>query len=297
MSGNDGWRDLFDGTSLTGWHARPRVYGTTWPGGPHVHEVASWVPSDYNDRAEQYPAIWTVEDGAIVGKQDPDHPGWGGYLVSDETFGDFVLELEMWPDWPADTGVMLRRRDQTWEGFQVLVDHRKSGSIGGFYGNGVGGFHAVPFVLDVRDDEAGQRIALIEEDPSTSQEPITEEKRSLLTRAGSADSFLAAWRWADWNQLRIRCVGAKPVMTTWVNDVLVAEVDLATMRHPHYDPDAVLDVLGPRGHLALEVHDNDPMFGDSRWAPGARCRWRNIRIKTLPPNDGLPTDPRAETSR
>jgi hypothetical protein len=55
------------------------------------------------------------------------------------------------------------------------------------------------------------------------------------------------------------------------------------MRHPNYDPDAVLGVLGPQGHLALEVHDNDPMFGDSRWGPGARCRWRNIRIKPLPP--------------
>ena len=34
------------------------------------------------------------------------------------------------PDWPADTGVMIRRRPDSWAGFQVLVDHRKSGSIG-----------------------------------------------------------------------------------------------------------------------------------------------------------------------
>jgi hypothetical protein len=218
----------------------------------------------------------------IVGRQDPDHPGWGGYLVSDETFGDFELELEMWPDWPADTGVMLRRRDESWEGFQVLVDHRKSGSIGGFYGNGVGGFHAVPFVLDVERDDTGRPIRLVEEDPATSQEPITADKRQLLTRVGSAEDFLQAWRWADWNHLRIRCVGTKPVITTWVNEVLVAEVNLDVMRHPHYDADAVLGALGPRGHLALEVHDNDPHFGDSRWGLGARCRWRNIRIQALP---------------
>ncbi len=131
-----------------------------------VHEVASWIPPDYNEKAEEHPAIWAVEDGMIVGRQDPDHPGWGGYLVSDETFGDFELELDMWPDWPADTGVMLRRRDESWEGFQVLVDHRKSGSIGGFYGNGVGGFHAVPFVLDVERDQSGRPVGLIEEDPA-----------------------------------------------------------------------------------------------------------------------------------
>ena len=81
---------------------------------------------------------------AIEGRQDPARPGYGGYLVSEQTFGDFELELEMNPDWPADTGIMLRRRPgEDWAGFQVLVDHRKSGSIGGFYGNGIGGFHAV----------------------------------------------------------------------------------------------------------------------------------------------------------
>ncbi|HET7476878.1 MAG TPA: DUF1080 domain-containing protein [Dermatophilaceae bacterium] len=276
------WRDLFDGSTLTGWHPRPRVYGPLWPGGPSPQETVSWIPDNYNVRAREYPAIWDVQDGAIVGRQDPDHPGWGGYLVSDETFGDFELVLDMWPDWPADTGVMLRRRDETWEGFQVLVDHRKSGSIGGFFGNGTGGFHAVPFVLDIETDETGRPARLVEEDPSTSQEPVTAEKRSLLTQAGLAADFLQTWHWADWNHLRIRCVGAKPVITTWVNDVLVAEVDLNTMRHPHYDADAVLSVLGPRGHLALEVHDNDPVFGESRWGRGARCRWRNIRVRELP---------------
>jgi len=280
------WRELFDGRSLAGWHARPRVYGTVWPGGPAVHEVASWVPADYNEAAERHPALWDVDDGKIVGCQDPDHPGWGGYLVSDETFGDFELELQMWPDWPADTGVMLRRRDHTWEGIQVLVDHRKSGSIGGFFGNGVGSFHAVPYVLDVERDGAGLPIRLVEEDVSTSQEPMTAEKRNLLRRRGDVEEFLDAWNWADWNHLRVRCIGAKPVITTWVNGVFVAEVDLGTLSHPDYDADAVLEILGPRGHLALEVHDNDPVLGDSRWGPGARCRWRGLRIRTL----STPTD-------
>jgi Domain of Unknown Function (DUF1080) len=281
MDDEDGWRDLFNGTSLSGWHPRPRVYGTTWPGGPQVHDVGPWIPVDYNQKAEDRPAIWTVEDGVIFGRQDPDHPGWGGYLVSDETFGDFELELEMWPDWPADTGVMLRRQDESWEGFQVLIDHRKSGSIGGFYGNGVGGFHAVPFVLDVEHDESGQPVGLVEEDPSTSLEPMTVEKRQLLTRAGNAEEFLRAWRWDSWNHLRIRCVGTKPVITTWVNGVFVAEIDLATMPYPSYDSDAVLQLLGPRGHLALEVHDNDEHFGEARWGRDARCRWRNIRLRSV----------------
>jgi len=43
----------------------------------------------------------------------------------------------------------------------------------------------------------------------------------------------------------------------------------------------VLALLSRRGHIALEVHDNDPVLGQDRWGLGARCRWRNIRIKEL----------------
>ena len=43
-------------------------------------------------------------------------------------------------------------------------------------------------------------------------------------------------------------------------------------------------MLGDRGHIALEVHDNDAMFGEARWGKGAQCRWRNIRIKDLTRN-------------
>jgi len=53
------------------------------------------------------------------------------------------------------------------------------------------------------------------------------------------------------------------------------------LQAPNYQPDAVLAVLGRRGHIAFEVHDNDPVLGQDRWAPSARCRWRNIRIKEL----------------
>jgi hypothetical protein len=67
----------------------------------------------------------------------------------------------------------------------------------------------------------------------------------------------------------------------WINDLLVAEIDLGTLKAPDYAPDAVSEVLGPRGHLALEVHDNDPMLGEDRWGREARCRWRNIRIREL----------------
>jgi hypothetical protein len=113
--------------------------------GPDVLDVAPDFPRDYAEQAALHPAVWSVEDGAIVGRQQPLGSGSGGYLISDEQFGDFELTLELNPDWPADTGIMLRRRSDSWHGLQVLVDHRHSGAIGGLFGNGLGSFHAIPF--------------------------------------------------------------------------------------------------------------------------------------------------------
>src|SRR6476646_4352878 len=133
-----GFVSLFNGHDLTGWFATPRSYGELWPGGPTVAQAYPGAfPDDYEERAAEHPATWTVEDGAIVGRQDAPGSGWGGYLVSDGTYGDYELIVEANPDWPADTGIMLRKRPYTFHGIQVLLDHRKSGSIAKFYSNGI----------------------------------------------------------------------------------------------------------------------------------------------------------------
>lgn len=282
MSENEeGFVPLFDGESLEGWVVQPRLYGEMYPGGPDVTEVLPVFPSNYNELSSEHPATWEVHEGSIVGVQESPGIGWGGYLVTEEKFGDFELRLEMKPDWPADTGVMIRRKFDSWAGLQVLVDHRQSGSIGGFFGNGIGGFHAVPFALDVERDDTGEPVGLVEDNPETSVEPFSPNKSQMLEYSGQVTDFLDAWKWADWNTLTIRCVGLKPRVTTWVNDVKVAEIDLSTLVAENYDADAVANLLTGTGHIALEVHDNDPMLGEGRWAPGAACRWRNIRIKKL----------------
>ena len=176
---------------------------------------------------------------------------------------------------------MLRRQRDSWEGFQVLVDHRPSGGIGGFFGNGLASFSAVPFAIDIAVDADGRPAGLVADDPATSVEPVTEEKRARLGHAADVEDFIRVWRWDDWNELRIRCVGSLPVITTWINGLKIAELNTATLQSPNYDPGAVLNVLGERGHIALEVHDNDSLFGEARWGAGAQCRWRNIRIKEL----------------
>ena len=136
----------------------------------------------------------------------------------------------------------------------------------------------MPFALDAVRDADGRAVGLRGDDPATSVEPFTAAKRAMLTKSTHLEDFLSTWRFGDWNEFRIRCVGAQPRVTVWINDLLVAELDLATLQAPN-DRDAVSKLLGTRGHIPLEVHDNDPMLGDRRWRPGARCRWRNIRIR------------------
>jgi hypothetical protein len=195
---------LFDGNSLAGWHAVPRLPVPPWPGGPEPDRTSPGYRTAAGTRGS-----WTVQDGAIVGTQDPPGCGYGGYLLTDESYADFLITFEVRPDWPADTGLLVRATDLGCQGFQVLIDHRKSGGIGGYYGNGIGGFHALAYGLDVERDEAGRPIRLVQEGETATLEPVTD------------------------------------------------------------------------GHIALEVHDNDPGMGQDRWAPEAVVRWRNMRLELL----------------
>lgn len=274
-----GFRSLFDGATLAGWHAAPRVYGALYPGGPSALTIFDQRGVARPVAPEEHPAAWHVEDGHIVGQQSGG--GYGGYLVSDAAFGDFELVLEARPDWPADTGIMVRRLRDDWTGFQVLLDHRESGGIGGFFGNGLGSFSALPFAIRAVRDAAGEVIGIEADDPETSRDPVTPGQIARLDHAASVADFLRVWKWAEWNEIRIRCTGALPRLTTWVNGLRIAELDTATLVAPNYDPAAVLGLLGTRGHLALEVHDSGAFFPQDRWGEGARCRWRNIRIKTF----------------
>lgn len=232
-------------------------------------------------RMDDHEAAWAVEDGAITGRQHPNGEGFGGFLLTERSYADFELRLEANPDWPADTGVFVRKTPTTWRGIQILLDHRRSGSIGGYYGNGIGAFHALSFNIDAELDEAGKVVRLVEEDPARSIEPI-DEKAALLTYGATGAEFLEAWRPGQWNDMRIRVEGRLPRITTWINDVMISEIDLATLDYPDYDAETTAEVLGRAGHIGLEVHETDPILGEARWGKDAACRWRNLRILELP---------------
>jgi hypothetical protein len=252
----DGFRSLFDGGSLKGWKRSPRALNQPSLG------------------------IWTVEGGVISGGQDPPGSGIGSYLVSEETFSDFELLIDARPDWPADTGVLVRTNAQGNVGFQVLLDHRPHGGIGGYYGNGLGGWHAWNYSFTAETDKEGKVMRLI---PGPAVEPAAGNFTVPLDYAAPVEEFLQNWKPGGWNTFRIRCTGEIPHLTTWINGLKVAELDTAKMKAPRWDPKAMLDQLGRAGHIALEVHSNgaNDKLGKDRWAPGAVCRWRNINVKTL----------------
>jgi len=268
----DGFRPLFDGKSLNGWTPKPRGPISRLPDLPPPK-----MAEDQLARIMANTGRWVVEDGAIVGGQEPPGSGLGAYLVTDATFRDFELELEARPDWRVDTGIMIRASAGGGVGIQVLCDHRPGGGIGGFYFNGTGGFLAAPFFLDGETDDGGKLQRLL---PSARPQ----KQPSVPPDSGcDVNDFLKKWRVNEWNHFRIRCVGELPRLTTWVNGVKVAELDLAKLKHDLWQPEHVRAAIGQPGHLAFEVHSNaaNDLYGQDRWASGAVCRWRRIAIREL----------------
>lgn len=105
----DGWVELFDGRTLDGW--------TTVGGRYDGH------------------AAWTIEDGAITGREGPNRQG--GLLYTREPYQDFEFECEVKIEWPFDSGLFLRMAPEpAGKGAQVTIDYRPTGEIAAIYADG-----------------------------------------------------------------------------------------------------------------------------------------------------------------
>jgi lysophospholipase L1-like esterase len=104
-----GFTPIFNGKDLTGWHiSQTNHHGNT--------------------------KAWTVENGVLTGAQDP--PGHGGILVTDKTYKNYEIYLEVNPDWGCDGGLFLRSTEAG-EAYQVMLDYLTGGAVGGIYGEGL----------------------------------------------------------------------------------------------------------------------------------------------------------------
>ena len=154
----EGFARLFDGTDISGWVQR---------GGK---------------------AVYTVEDGAIVGRTVLDTPN--SFLCPDEEYDNFLLEFEVKVDPELNSGVQIRSqsrpdyRDGRVHGYQVEIDPTPRGYSGRIYDEARRG----QFLDDGEDNEAA----------------------------------LKAFKSGEWNLYRIEALGDR--IRTWVNGVPVADL-------------------------------------------------------------------------
>lgn len=101
-----GFTPIFNGKDLTGWHISTTNHHGTTPD-------------------------WHVEGGILTGMQNP--VGKGGILLTDKKYKNFEVYVEVNPDWGCDGGLFLRSSEKG-EAYQVLLDYREKGTLGGVYG-------------------------------------------------------------------------------------------------------------------------------------------------------------------
>ena len=122
-----GFRTIFNGQDLSGWH------------GLNPHSVAK-LEGEKRDAAwkkmrEEFAQHWRVENGELV------NDGTGPYATTDQDFGDIELMIEYKTVAKADSGVYLRGNPQVqiWDMNQVFdtakPDRRPHLGSGGLFNN------------------------------------------------------------------------------------------------------------------------------------------------------------------
>ncbi|MFN0198943.1 MAG: DUF1080 domain-containing protein [Planctomycetaceae bacterium] len=234
---------LFDGQTLNGWHKNPEKIGHGTGGN------------------------WQVEDGTITGEQDPPGSGNGGILLTDEKFKDCEVVLDINPDWGVCSGFFVRSTDKG-QCIQMMVDYHDRGNVGHIYGEGTGGFNTRPFdIFGIYDENDPKKLI------GYKTEPVPEAPPEAYTITG--EGWVKIWKLNDWNTVRVRITGNPAHVTTWINGHKINEFNGETFVQKQYDKEMVSQTLGEEGHIAVQVH------GGQGWPEGAKCRWRNIRVKRL----------------
>ncbi|TWU21534.1 hypothetical protein Pla52o_37210 [Novipirellula galeiformis] len=97
----EGFRAIFDGKTLEGWHARPHFNPTKladMPAAEREAKLAEWMAD-----AKQH---WTIENGELV------NDGHGAYLTTNDDFRDYEFLLEYKTVARADSGIYLKATPQ-----------------------------------------------------------------------------------------------------------------------------------------------------------------------------------------
>ena len=135
----EGFRALFNGKDLCGWHGLNPHQGLKLTGEKKAADLAK-------QRAD-FPLHWRVENGELV------NAGTGPYATTDEEFGDIELRIEYKTVAKADSGIYLRGNPQVqiWDLNQVFdqkkPDRKPHLGSGGLFNNTPGTPGRDPLVI------------------------------------------------------------------------------------------------------------------------------------------------------
>lgn len=157
LQAQEKWTKLFNGKDLTGW-------------------------KPLNGKAK-----FEVKNGEIIGTTVFKEPN--SFMASENTYGDFILELEYKLDADMNSGIQFRSeskadyRDGRVHGYQMEIDPSPRAWTGGIY------------------DEA---------------------RRDWLYTLEYNTKAKSAYKKSEWNKCRIECIG--PVMRVWINGIPTANL-------------------------------------------------------------------------
>jgi len=215
------WKELFDGKTLNGW----KILNQDW------------------DNPDSKPDFY-VKDGMIICNTSMDNKG-GGYMVTDGTYANFILELDVKIDSTLNSGIQCRsqvwdkdttttfvagnaegtvnhpkwRRGYVW-GYQVEIDPSERAWSGGLYEPGNRGW--------------------------------------LVTLVGN-EKKQNAFKQNAWNHFKVKMDGSK--IQTWLNGVLIVDT---------------VDEMSKSGFIGLQFHG-----AYKKEQSNKKSMWKNIRIKEL----------------
>jgi len=146
----DGWTSLFDGKTLNGWVAR---------GG----------------------GVFSVDQGSVLGLTGSGAYGW---LCSEKSYGDFILEVDTKIEGTGNSGVQVRSR------------------------------------IDAKDLMTGYQFDLDRTRPSSGR-LYDEARRKLLQDVPLRPEARNALKQDEWNTMKMECVGDR--LRSWVNGVPIVD--------------------------------------------------------------------------
>lgn len=254
---DSGFVSLFNGVDLKGW----------------------WENCNAHTSDKAKAGIWIVDPSSHI-LYSMQENGNGGLLMTNESFDNYELVMDLWPTFGNDAGIFNRstRNGVCW---QTGLDYIKGSGVGGSY------------------NEAGWLPgATINDDPVRFND--TPENPAVTTWTDFTKSFAPAsfgcspggcvsadwdkvWDANGWNQIRVKfydglTAGREVHMKTW----------LRKAGSPTWVPiyDAKQARTTPAAPLALQMHAGD------KWKAGAGNLYRNIKIHKLDMNgEPLPPTP------